>query len=117
MELVKLAVVFLVIVVMLKFHLSLSVSVLGGIAATILLFQVPLLDAGKVLAASSISKETLVVVLFSLYEITYLQRILESRDQLNKTAQDLNGLFHNRRINAALASVFVGLLPSAAARA
>lgn len=115
MELVKLVVVFLAIIVMLKFHLSLSVSVLGGIVATILLFQVPLLDAGKVLVASSISKETLVVVLFSLYEITYLQRILESRDQLNKTAQDLNGLFHNRRINAALASVFVGLLPSAAA--
>ena len=65
MELVRLVVVFLAIIVMLKFHLSLSVSVLGGIVATILLFQVPLLDAGKVLVASSISKETLVVVLFS----------------------------------------------------
>lgn len=115
MELAKLLIVFLVIVILLKFRQPLSLSVLGGIAAVILLFHIPLLTAAKVLVASSISKETLVVVLFSLYEITYLQRILESRDQLNKTAQDLNGIFHNRRINAALASVFVGLLPSAAA--
>ena len=115
MELVKLLAVFLVIVLLLKLHQPLSLAVIGGVIAAILLFQIPLLTAGKVLVASSISHETLVVILFSLYEITYLQRILESRDQLNKTAQDLNGIFHNRRINAAMASVFVGLLPSAAA--
>lgn len=54
-------------------------------------------------------------VLISLYLITYLQRMLEAKSQLKLAQQDLNGLFHNRRINAAGASLFIGLLPSAAA--
>lgn len=115
MELVKLAVVFALIIALLKFHRPLSLAIAGGVVAAIILYRIPLLDAGRVLLASSISKDTLLVVLFSLYEITFLQRILESRDQLNKTAKDLDGLFGNRRITAGLASVFVGLLPSAAA--
>ena len=59
MELAKLIAVFLIIIVLLKFRLSLSLSIIGGIAAAIALFQVPLLDAGKVLVKSSISHETL----------------------------------------------------------
>lgn len=41
--------------------------------------------------------------------------MLEARTQLRLAQQDLNGLFHNRRINASIASIFIGLLPSAAA--
>ena len=54
-------------------------------------------------------------VLISLYFITYLQQMLEARSQIKLAQQDLNGLFHNRRINAACAPLFIGLLPSAAA--
>ena len=54
-------------------------------------------------------------VLVSLYLITYLQRMLEARSQIHLVQQDLNWLFHNRRVNAAGVPLFIGLLPSAAA--
>ncbi len=41
--------------------------------------------------------------------------MLEARSQIKLAGQDLDGLFHNRRVNAAGASMFIGLLPSAAA--
>ena len=41
--------------------------------------------------------------------------MLEARSQIRLAHQDLDGLFHNRRINAAVAPLFIGLLPSAAA--
>lgn len=54
-------------------------------------------------------------VLLTLYFITFLQRMLGARDQIKLAQKDLNGLFHNRRINAAVAPVFIGLVPCAAA--
>ena len=41
--------------------------------------------------------------------------MLEKRDQLRMAQKDLDDIFHNRRINASLAPIFIGLLPSAAA--
>ncbi len=53
-------------------------------------------------------------VLLSLYLITFLQRILESRGQIRLAQQNLNAVFHNRRVNIIGACLFIGLLPSAA---
>ena len=41
--------------------------------------------------------------------------MLEARSQIKLAQQDLDGLFHNRRVNAVGAPLFIGLLPSAAA--
>ena len=65
-------------------------------------------------AARVITNWTSLSVLLSLYLITLLQRILESRSQIKLAQRDLNGIFHNRRVNTAGASLFIGLLPSAA---
>lgn len=54
-------------------------------------------------------------LLASFYFITYLQRMLESRRQVKLAHEDLNGLFHNRRVNVIVAPIFIGLMPSAAA--
>ena len=43
-----------------------------------------------------------------------MQRILEARSQIKLAQKDLNGIFHNRRVNTAGACLFIGLLPSAA---
>ena len=114
MQLVYLGCVFLTIVLLLTFRRPLYQAVLGGLFMTVLLFQIP---------PSGIWKQTMAVfknpdslsVLISLYFITYLQQMLEARSQIKLAQQDLNGLFHNRRINAACAPLFIGLLPSAAA--
>ena len=114
MELIKLAVVFAVIILALKFRLKLYQAMLLSLLATILLWGVDIRTVFTLWWDSTKSWETISVVLI-LYLITFLQRMLEKRSQLRKAQQDLNGIFNNRRINATLAPVFIGLLPSAAA--
>lgn len=92
----------------------LYMAILAGVATVILLCGIGPATALGLAARGITGKETIVVVAV-LYLITYLQRLLEMRGQLQQAQQDLNGIFGNRRINAALASVFIGLLPSAAA--
>lgn len=112
MEFLKLAIVFGVIVLLLVCKRPLWQAILGGLAATALFFGILPPDmlklTGKVVTGwSSLS------VLLSLYLITFLQRILESRSQIRLAQEDLNRLFHNRRINIIGACLFIGLLPSA----
>lgn len=53
-------------------------------------------------------------ILIILYLLTFLQKMLDRRHQIQLALQDLNGLFNNRRINASIAPIFLGLLPSTA---
>ena len=114
MILVKLCVILAVIVAILLFKKPLYVAILAGIAAVILLCKIgPAAALG--LTVRGITNQETIVVVAVLYLITYLQRLLEMRGQLQEAQRDLNGIFGNRRINATLAPVFIGLLPSAAA--
>jgi|GEM_PF-215328 len=114
MQLVFLGIVFLVIVILLALKRPLYQAILGALIAAALLYRIPpraiLSQTARVFTDwNSFS------VLVSLYLITYLQRMLEARSQIKLAQLDLNGLFHNRRVNAAGAPLFIGLLPSAAA--
>ena len=114
MQIVFLGIVFLVIVILLALRRPLYQAILGALIAAALLYRIPpkaiLSQTARVFTDwNSFS------VLISLYLITYLQRMLEARSQIKLAQLDLNGLFHNRRVNAAGAPLFIGLLPSAAA--
>ncbi len=114
MQLVSLGIVFLVIILLLAKRRPLYQAIFGGLVMTVVLFRIPpmeiLNNTVKVFTNwSSVS------VLISLYLISLLQRMLGARDQIKLAQKDLNGLFHNRRVNAAVAPVFIGLVPSAAA--
>ena len=114
MSVVFLGIVFAVIIILLTIKRPLWQAILGGLVATVLLYRMPisavLLQTSKVFTVwSNLS------VILALYIITYLQRMLEARGQIKLAQQDLNGIFHNRRINAAGAAMFIGLLPSAGA--
>lgn len=114
MSLVFLGMVFLSIVILLALHRPLYQAITGGLVLTVILYRIPFLSVLEQIAHVFTNWASL-SVLISLYLITYLQRMLEAKRQLKLAQQDLNGLFHNRRINAAGASLFIGLLPSAAA--
>lgn len=114
MSILYLCVVFGVVVALLACHRTLYQAMAGGILATILLFRIPPTQIiGKITGIftnwSSLS------ILVSLYLITFLQRMLEARQLIKAAQHDLDGMFHNRRVNATLAPIFIGLLPSAAA--
>ena len=114
MQLACLGIVFLVIILLLAKRRPLYQAIFGGLVVTVVLFRIPpaeiIHNTVKVFTNwSSVS------VLISLYLITLLQRLLGARDQIKLAQKDLNGLFHNRRVNAAAAPVFIGLVPCAAA--
>lgn len=113
-DIIKLVIVFLVIVVAIKFKRPLWMAIGISIVAAALLYQIPIMTFGTLLLDGVASWNT-VSVLLILYTITFLQRLLERKSQLKLAQRDLNGIFNNRRINASLAPIFIGLLPSAAA--
>ena len=114
MILMKLVVVMVVIVVALRLHMKLWQAMLCCTAATILLYQISLKDTLMLVVRGCTSWSNLSLLLM-IYFITFLQRLLERRSQLRMAQQDLNGIFNDRRINATVAPLFIGLLPSAAA--
>lgn len=113
MEITFLGVVFAVIIVLLAIGRPLYQAIAGGMVVTAVLFHIPVTIIGTKIV-SVITNWSSLSVLLSLYLITFLQKILESRSQIRLAQQDLNGIFHNRRINTAGAAFFIGLLPSAA---
>lgn len=109
-----LVMIFLLIMLLLGLKRPLYQAMLGGILATVLLFQIAPSNWWK-LTSSVFMDWGSFSILVSLYLITYLQRILEEKQQIKKAEQDLDDIFHNRRVNTMVAPLFIGLLPSAAA--
>lgn len=114
MGLLYLGIVLLVIIGLLALRRPLYQAILGGLTVTALLWKMPPAAWLRQTAAVFYNWSAL-SVLVSLYLITYLQRMLEARSQIRLAQQDLTGVFHNRRVNAVGAPLFIGLLPSAAA--
>lgn len=114
MELLFLGIVFLVIVGFIALKRPLYQALIAGLAAIAVLFRFGFLDIAQQIWGV-FSQWSSFSVLVSLYLITLLARILDDRGQIKLAQQDLNGLFHNRRVNATAAPMVIGLLPSAAA--
>lgn len=111
MELLKLSLIFLSIVLILKFRKNLSLAIGVSTLFTALLFQVPLNEFVDVVSQSIVSPATLTILLV-FYLVGYLQRMLEARGSLRLAQSSLDGIFKSRRITTALAPFLLGLLPS-----
>ena len=114
MQLLFLGIVFIVMLVLLAAKRPLWQAITGGLLAIALLYRIhPVTVLER--ASLALTKWDNLSVLLSFYVMAYLQRMLEARKQIQYAQNDLNRLFHNRRINATVAPIFIGLLPSAAA--
>ena len=114
MELIKVAAAFSVVFFLLNIKLPLVLGMLGGTGLLLLLFGISIFDFGAVALASITSWSTLEVVL-ALYVINVLQGILERRKRLELAQQAMNRLLNDQRLNTALASVFIGMMPAPSA--
>lgn len=114
MKVLFLAIVFLTIIVLLAIRRPLYQAILGGLLLTIIFYRIPLIEAGGHVV-SVITTWSSLSVLVAFYLISFFQRVLDVRSQLKLAQEDLNGIFHNRRINTAGSAIFIGLLPAAAA--
>lgn len=105
---------FIVIMIMLGLKKKLFQAMGVGMIIILLGYQIPL-KTGLTLFTKVLTNWSSLQILISIYLITFLQRLLNKRDQIKLAKEDLNLLFHNRQINAAGTSFFIGLLPSSAA--
>lgn len=113
-EFIKLAVIFIVIMVMVLAKLKLRDAMIVAILLTVILFGIPLGDAAKLMIQSVYEKDTLLVV-GSFILVTFLQRIMENRKLLERAEMALQRLSGDRRMVCVIAPVIIGFLPSAGA--
>lgn len=114
MDIIKLIIIFALILILLAFKKPLWLAIGASIILSFFIFRIPIKDAVSISIHSVFSWSTISVIL-SFYTITFLQRMLESRNSLLEAESAINDLFRNRRITAMLAPIFIGLLPSAGA--
>lgn len=114
MEALKLVLVFVVIVIFIKWRKPLPLAIFAATLFSAFIYGLGPLQTAKIIGKSLTSWSTLSILLV-LYLIMFLQRMMELRGDMNNAQRALNGLFNSRRVNASVAPMFIGLLPSAAA--
>ncbi|HZK32990.1 MAG TPA: DUF401 family protein [Tissierellaceae bacterium] len=111
MDIIKLALIFLSIILVIRFNKPLYIALLAGVVATILLYLINPLDSIRLILKGIFSKNTIYLIL-AFYTITFLQRMLEKRERIMLAEQALDNMFNCRRINAMAAPFIIGILPS-----
>lgn len=112
MEIAKLLVVFAIIIAVLWMKKPLLTAVSAATVGTILLYRLPL-DAALAAAVKGAFSWTTIEALLVFYTLTFLQRMMEKRQDLRNCQAALNGLFNDRRINVSLVPFLLGCLPAA----
>lgn len=102
MDILKLFIVFCVIILVMWLKKPISIAVLAATVVTILIYRLPIAAACSAMVKGATSWTTIEALLV-FYSITFLQRMLEKRQNLRNCQVALNGLFNNRRINASIA--------------
>lgn len=113
MDIVKLVLIFLIVMVLINRKMPLAGALAIGSVLGCLFYTLGLRNSIQVILGG-IFNETTITVLVITYVITFLQRMLEKRDDLMKAQNALSGIFNSRRVNASAAPIFIGLLPGAA---
>jgi integral membrane protein (TIGR00529 family) len=113
LEVFKLLFVFLLMVVVLRITKLLYVAIGCAAVTAALLFKLGAANS-FIIAGKAIISPICITTVLAFYFITFLQRMLEKRKKLVRAENSLNGIFNNRRINASLGPMLVGLLPAAA---
>jgi integral membrane protein (TIGR00529 family) len=111
-EVFKLLFVFFLMVVAFKVTKLLYVAIGCAAVATALLFKLGAVNS-FVISGKAIISPICIATVLAFYFITFLQRMLVKRGKLIRAEKALNGIFNNRRINASLGPMVVGLLPAA----
>ena len=114
LSMLKLLACFVVIMVVIGFGLRIHWAGIIASILAILLFRIPLGEVPGIIARTVFSS-TMAYMMGVFYVVTFMQRLMEGRDMLHKSQLNLDHVFHNRRINATVAPILVGMLPSVAA--
>ena len=111
MDLLKLIIIFCVIIVMIKFRLPLFLALLGGSAATGILFQMPVEKFVRTVLHSIVDKNTVSMVAV-IYLMMFLQKLMEHREMLKRSEESISGILNNQRLCVGAVPTLIGILPA-----
>ncbi len=111
MIILKLAVVFLAVMLLVSRKQPIYVAVTVGAAATWLLYGIPVADGVAAIVKACTSWGTLQLIVV-MYIITFLQKMMGARGAIDRAQKGLSSLFNNRWVNCAAAPIFIGMLPT-----
>lgn len=123
-DLLYLAIVFAMIIIMLNWQpgirgkkrkIPLYLAILIGALTAIILYRIPLNRVGALAVHTVWNWEETISLCLVTYLITFLQRMMEQKKHLKQAQEALSAIFNSRRVNATVAPMLIGLLPSAAA--
>ena len=112
-DIIKLLAIFATLVIVLRLTKFLYLAVISAAVLTAFLYQVGFVKTLTLSAQALVSRTTVTTVL-AFYTITFLQRMMEKRKRLANAQQAMSGIFNNQRVNASLAPILIGMLPSPA---
>lgn len=112
--LVKLVILFALLITLMKLKIKLAPAMGITILVSFVLYGFGFEGSFDLLKSATLSFSTFSLVA-TVYSIFVVQGLLEARGQLKAAQENLSALFNNRRVNTAVAPMFIGLLPSAAA--
>lgn len=111
---IKLIIIFAVIIGGVLLKRGLGESIIVAAVATIILFQIPLDEAARLVIHSIYEKETLLMV-GNFILVTFIQRIMENKKLLERAELALARISGNRRLVCMVTPIVIGFLPSAGA--
>ena len=112
-DIIKLLAIFAMLVIVLRLTKYLSLAVGCAAALTAILYRIGFVET-IILVGKGLTRTTTIYTVLAFYTITFLQRMLEKRKRLVMAQQALSGIFNNQRVNASLAPILIGMLPSPA---
>ena len=96
MDIIKLLIIFLGIIVVIKYNKPLHIGLIVGIILTILVYRIGINDSVRLILIGSFSRDTIYLIL-AFYSITFLQRMLEKRKRIMLAEVSLDNLFNSVR--------------------
>lgn len=111
LDVFKLTIIFIIIVITLKYKFSLWKAMISGIICTIILFSIPLTKALKTILSTFAKSSTLNVVL-SIYFITLLQISMDKKGLFSLFEDSMKRLSNNLWLNMITVPLFMGILPT-----
>lgn len=112
MDIIKLLIVFAIIILVMWLKKPILIAVTAATIGTILLYGLPM-DTALAAIWKGFSSWNAIEAILVFYAITFLQRMMEKRQNLKGCQEALNGIFNNRRVNVSLAPFLLGCLPAA----
>ena len=113
-EILKLALVFLVIITCVLLKRSIGEAMGMAILCVIITYGIPVKQAAVLMGKSVYEKEPLLLI-GNFLLVTFIQRIMEKRGLLERAELALERLSGNRRLVCMVAPVVIGFLPAAGA--